>query len=366
MSASRSIRFREKGRPHLFGTRKLFEKGEKMKVFVYGTLLRGCGNHAVMEMSNGKFIKKDTINARMFTSNWSFPFISLNQPLDYKVHGEIYEVDNLHRLNRLEGYRGENDPSNLYDRRTITTDSGETAFVYEAGKYQQSRPSLWIINGDWKSAINKTEEEQEFVVRNCSFPLPKTDPQFWTNLLVHLKKNGGSVSIPYVSHRAMRYAAEKMNIKIKITLHKGITEETKFVKFTPPPYYIITLAPKIEFVRVIHADVRYAYRSGDGEMRETSLTLKFIAENYYEAVVAAMDWAKDRFKTIKDSYKESFISSLTLGAYFISRLPSSYGIGHAGAFFQWRYNLGTFEDWLRNKKDELDVPITLIEKQKVV
>jgi gamma-glutamylcyclotransferase (GGCT)/AIG2-like uncharacterized protein YtfP len=304
-----------------------------------------------MEMSNGKFIKKDTINARMFTSNGSFPFISLDQPLDYKVHGEIYEVNNLHNLDRLEGYRGENDSSNLYERRTVITDSGETAFVYEAGEYQQSKPSIWIVSGDWKSAIDNLDEQ--ISVNNCSFPTPKTDSQFWTDLLIYLKKNKGSVSIPFASHRAMRYAAEKMNIKIKMVQQKNNYQ-----------HYVVTIAPKIEFIRVIHIDARYAYRHEDGEMMERSLTHKFIADNYYEAVVAAMKWAKDRFKTIiKDSYKESFISSLTLGEYLISQLPSSYGIGHAGAFFQWKYDWpGTFEDWLRNKKDELDAPVTLIGK----
>jgi len=322
-----------------------------MKVFVYGTLLRGCINHVVIKSSNGEFIKKDTINARMFTSNWTFPFISLTQPLDYKVHGEIYEVDTIHHLDRLEGYRGENNPSNLYDRRTVITDSGETVFVYEAGKYQLNLPCYWIISGDWKSAVNK---QIEFVVNSCSFPLPKTKSKFWINLLVYLKKNGGSVSIPFASHRAMRYAAEKMNIKIKMVQQKNGYQ-----------HYVVTFAPKIEFVRIIHADARYAYRSEDGEMMEKSLTHQFIADNYYEAVVAAMDWAKDRFKIIIQDfydYKESFISSLTLGECFINRLPVSHSVGHV-SFFQWKYDWpGTFEDWLKNKKDELDKPITLIGK----
>lgn len=86
-----------------------------MLVFVYGTLMRGFYNHGVMKASRGQFIT-NVITERNYDliSLGAYPGMIFNpKDKNFIIKGELYDVPELHNLDRLEGY-----PS-LYDRHQI-------------------------------------------------------------------------------------------------------------------------------------------------------------------------------------------------------------------------------------------------------
>jgi len=118
-------------------------------MFVYGTLLKGFGNHRLMTKARGKFIEEDEISAEMFGSGSSFPHIKLVDNFQHTVKGEVYELSSmkLQIIDRLEGYNEWNDNS-LFLRKTTTTKKGHKVFVYEGGKLLL-RGGKKIESGSW-------------------------------------------------------------------------------------------------------------------------------------------------------------------------------------------------------------------------
>lgn len=103
----------------------------KTKVFVYGTLRRGYGNHRLLENSEflGNAITKEKYE---LTAN-GIPFVNPDKPTS-NIVGEVYEVDNetLKSLDRLEGYDAKLDDG-WYMRREISVmieDKEEKASIY--------------------------------------------------------------------------------------------------------------------------------------------------------------------------------------------------------------------------------------------
>ena len=133
----------------------------KIKVFTYGTLRRNCINYRLMETINSTFLKEDDIYGQMFTNNKVFPFIVLDKSLkhNYKVHGEIFEVESLDELDCLEGYLKDNEQHNLYNRLKVQTLSNETVWVYEGGTYLKNSYCLQIQTGNWTNFIKELHGE---------------------------------------------------------------------------------------------------------------------------------------------------------------------------------------------------------------
>lgn len=135
---------------------------QKVLVFVYGTLRMGSRNHRCLNYKGVKFICKDTIRARMYTSHWGYPFITFSQSNKDKVFGEIYEVPySVLRgsLDRLEGYEpGRKD--GFYNRKKAKTKKGHIVFVYEA-EGQANRECDWITHGDWMKAKKPDKSNPE-------------------------------------------------------------------------------------------------------------------------------------------------------------------------------------------------------------
>jgi len=74
------------------------------KVFVYGTLKRGFGNHHFLMGS--RFIGTGhTVEKFAMHTEGGIPFVVENEPVSY-IYGELYSVDNsvLDNLDRLEGH----------------------------------------------------------------------------------------------------------------------------------------------------------------------------------------------------------------------------------------------------------------------
>lgn len=121
------------------------EKEEKLhKMFVYGTLRSGYGNHSVMP-SNSKFIGNGkTVEMFRLTAS-GIPFVSKSEAL-HRVTGEVYEVTESAMtgpLDRLEGHPGfytrELTPIELEDGTT------EDAWLY----FCESKGNTLIESGDY-------------------------------------------------------------------------------------------------------------------------------------------------------------------------------------------------------------------------
>ena len=134
----------------------------KVLVFVYGSLMKGFHNHRLLQVPNVKFIGQDSIRAKMYTNNWSYPFIVFSKSNKDRVIGEVYEipVSLVARLDMLEGYRGLKSKYNLYFRKKVTTANKLIAYAYEAGDIRNS-PSVFIFHGDWAKAI-KDEDRSKY------------------------------------------------------------------------------------------------------------------------------------------------------------------------------------------------------------
>lgn len=89
-------------------------------VFVYGTLKRGLGNHAVMLEAGGEFAGEARTVTRFPLVENGLPYL-LEQPRrGHRVQGELYRLNNargLAHLDRLEGH------PNFYRRRLIEVES---------------------------------------------------------------------------------------------------------------------------------------------------------------------------------------------------------------------------------------------------
>jgi gamma-glutamylaminecyclotransferase len=118
------------------------------KVFVYGSLLSGMGNHHIVEKSKCLGITRSPKGFSMLDLG-SFPGVVEGEVGD--VIGEVYEVDDITfaRLDRLEGYNPFNPTHGLYNRRSINTEFGE-AFIYVYNNHY-GRGISPVENGDWRT-----------------------------------------------------------------------------------------------------------------------------------------------------------------------------------------------------------------------
>ena len=119
------------------------------KVFVYGTLKSGHGNHNHC-MPDAKFIEKGRLSDHIMYDLGCFPGIVPKE--GYAVYGEVYEITDkeLHRVDCLEGYYG--NPHDLYSRtqEKITLKGGSEieAYVYI---FNRSLEGCEVVkNGWWK------------------------------------------------------------------------------------------------------------------------------------------------------------------------------------------------------------------------
>lgn len=103
------------------------------KVFVYGTLKQGYGNHRLLNQEGseflGTFISKDS----SFTmSCCGFPFVNRIEEGGNKFSGELYEVTEevLSQLDSLEGYNPKRPDDSWYRREEIELNNGDFALTY--------------------------------------------------------------------------------------------------------------------------------------------------------------------------------------------------------------------------------------------
>lgn len=110
-----------------------------MKVFVYGTLKKGFGNHHWMELAGGKFVSEAVLNgAKMYSCKY-YPAIVLEEG---SVKGELYTIEDIAPLDRLEGY------PRLYNRSLVHTTEGEAWVYHMSSDRIQNLPA--IESGVWE------------------------------------------------------------------------------------------------------------------------------------------------------------------------------------------------------------------------
>ena len=127
------------------------------KVFVYGSLLSGMGNHDIL--ANSKLLGATNSPRRFLMVDLGyFPGVIEDDFMGDSVIGEVYEVDDvtLNRLNRLEGYNEILPSGGMYDRKEIDTEFGK-ALIYI---YNHSHSASRLVEkGDWRNHYNKKFRE---------------------------------------------------------------------------------------------------------------------------------------------------------------------------------------------------------------
>lgn len=122
-------------------------------VIVYGSLLSGLGNHGVMKAAEGKLLGHGVSveNIDMY-SRGGFPSISLQHSVNRNpIVIEAYEVEdeNMHIIDRLEGYRGEG-KSNFYDRSPIEVELQDGTVLTGLVYHIDTQGQFPVVSGDWR------------------------------------------------------------------------------------------------------------------------------------------------------------------------------------------------------------------------
>jgi gamma-glutamylcyclotransferase (GGCT)/AIG2-like uncharacterized protein YtfP len=109
-----------------------------IKVFVYGTLKRGYGNHRLL-IGRSIFVGADSIRGKLYDLG-NFPGVWHGNDL---VQGEVYKIagpEVLRDLDCLEGH------PRFYKRTRVTTSAGLRVFVYmlpTAERYSYLAEGVW-------------------------------------------------------------------------------------------------------------------------------------------------------------------------------------------------------------------------------
>lgn len=90
------------------------------RVFVYGTLKQNHPNYDLMKHSaKGEYIGDTVIENATMHSLGPFPAVCLNDEEGYSVQGEVYDVENITPIDRLEGH------PTFYQRHKVNTEYGD-------------------------------------------------------------------------------------------------------------------------------------------------------------------------------------------------------------------------------------------------
>lgn len=111
------------------------------RVFVYGTLKQGHGNHCVMPKGSS-FVSRGKYNGKMVTLG-GFPGVL--KGTEGETKGELWDVPTIHPLDSLEG----NGSFYTREEKAISTDEGEEqAWIYLLPKEDYGHLKL-VEGGEW-------------------------------------------------------------------------------------------------------------------------------------------------------------------------------------------------------------------------
>jgi gamma-glutamylcyclotransferase (GGCT)/AIG2-like uncharacterized protein YtfP len=132
--------------------------GEKYKVFVYGTLLKGLGNHSILKTNNAKLLGKAKTKAKMLMLvlfNGAFPGMVEDYKGNEKFHcrGEVYEISKLALL-QLDYLESEGVLFSREPLKVVMEDGSEdTVFFYKFKGYNylpKKKEFSVLSSGDWR------------------------------------------------------------------------------------------------------------------------------------------------------------------------------------------------------------------------
>ncbi len=114
-----------------------------MRIFVYGTLMTGCGNHYMIAGSDP--VSMAELPGFIMHDIGAFPGIVESGRSSDVVRGEVYEVsdENVFDLDRFEGC------PRLYRRQLVKLTDGTLAETYVFAQSTRGRPV--ITSGDWRN-----------------------------------------------------------------------------------------------------------------------------------------------------------------------------------------------------------------------
>lgn len=132
-----------------------------LPVFVYGTLRNGLGNYNNILAGNTSREADATLAGARMLDAGGCPFVELTS--EGTVIGEVMylsattEAETMVRLDRLEGFKGAGDRSNMYERvqvQVLLADASTVlAWVYVTAPGSESftRSMPVIASGDWRN-----------------------------------------------------------------------------------------------------------------------------------------------------------------------------------------------------------------------
>lgn len=118
-----------------------------MLLVTYGTLKRGHGNNRILQTQDSKFVSECTVRGyKLYDSG--FPVAS--ESAGDTISGELWDIGDvesnpgsiatLNRLDGLEGFRGNDNPTSMYFRHEIVAHTSDGQF--DANIYVGS-PTFW-------------------------------------------------------------------------------------------------------------------------------------------------------------------------------------------------------------------------------
>lgn len=121
-------------------------EGGKPRVFVYGSLKKGYGNHYLLTQGGAVYLGEQVITGeyRLIDFGWYPGLVRLDggEPVD--VHGEVYEVstETLAAMDLLEGH------PTFYCRSKVDTDFKKAWCYFLPESYADEAPE--VEGGNWR------------------------------------------------------------------------------------------------------------------------------------------------------------------------------------------------------------------------
>lgn len=151
-------------------TRKTTRKGRiakrrdmrTIRVFVYGSLLRGLGNHRLLDNDGAEFLGANVTAEHAFKmyeyARGAFPAVCRTDRDGDAIVGECYRVNaaTLARLDQLEGH------PDFYRREPVTMADGSVAWTYLIdGARLEGRGNPRVLGGSWQDYLDGVVYEPE-------------------------------------------------------------------------------------------------------------------------------------------------------------------------------------------------------------
>lgn len=123
-----------------------------MLIAVYGSLREGLHNHHVLKDKKGVTYMGKFETKPRYTLKSLGEFPALVKGGHTSIVMEVYRVDKdtTAKINDLEGYKGPNDESNMYNRETMSTPFGNASTYIFNGELKKEET---CNTGDWKEFL---------------------------------------------------------------------------------------------------------------------------------------------------------------------------------------------------------------------